>query len=724
MESPTAGRSSPCVPAPRPPQIHVNTRSVVTEHRGEPPTPDTTEPLGPDRPPRAFRPDIQGLRGLAVALVVLYHAHVAFPGGFVGVDVFFVISGFLIGGQLFDQIERTGRISLVEFLARRARRLMPALALATSITVALSVLVVEIGRPLRATAKTGIAASFAGANVQLHMAESDYFAPSAERNPLLHTWSLSVEEQFYLALPLLFIAAGVLARRGRASRLRGGLLTVLAVGAVSSVVLSEFLVRRTDTFFGMARTESLAFYAPFTRAWEFTLGVVLAIAWTARARASTPGVGVRGAGVLGLGLILWSALALNPDVPFPGVNAAAPAIGTALVLMGGSDRKGWPHRLLSTPVLTRLGDLSYSLYLWHWPAIVLATALWPTRQAPWIAAAASLIPGWLSYRFVEQRFRVTGRAVGRRTLALVGIAILVPGLTSYAALRANSALTGRASAAQVSLAESSGCLVDRDETTAWPRSSCLVDGTSDDLTVLLIGDSHAASLSDGLLLALEPMGASLAMWTRGGTPFIDTAHDAPGSASIEDASRAFLQTLELVERLDPAIVVIANRSPRAIDPSRWHRWSSATFESEADAVEEWGRRVRATMAHPALADRQVLWVAVVPEFLPDLTRDGTPRRGPSLLRPRGVSGEMGLDQLDRRRGAVLAVESRAAADFAHVTLFDPAPTFCASTCRSSTGHVVAYRDDHHLAPAGSLLLAPALNEVIAALPRAPDASSS
>ena len=308
---------------------------------------------------QAHRADIQGLRALAVLLVALGHAGVpGFRGGFVGVDVFFVVSGFLITGILLAEARRTGSISLVAFYVRRARRILPAAAL-TLIAVDLVASVALNFVRARAAEIDSIWAGLFAANFHFAAAETDYFARSQPPSPLLHYWSLAVEEQFYLVWPALLAILTVCGRRVRPALP----FVVLGLSAASLA----WAVRLTAT------SPTAAYFSPLARAWELGLGAVLAFHVTRLARMTEPLRVVLG--WTGIALVLASAAVCSPATPFPGYAALLPTAGTALVLAAGAGAARTrlsASRALGVAPLRYVGDRSYALYLWHWPVLVIA----------------------------------------------------------------------------------------------------------------------------------------------------------------------------------------------------------------------------------------------------------------------------------------------------------------------------------------------------------------
>lgn len=370
------------------------------------------------------RLDIQGLRAVAVLLVIVFHAQLPVPGGFVGVDVFFVISGFVITAMLMREWGRSGRIRFGHFYLRRFLRLTPALALTVGVVALLSLALQNPFGAQQATARTGIGAMLLSANYVIGHAAGDYFAANAVTNPLLNTWSLSVEEQFYLVFPALLVAGWLLARRWR--RAPVALVIAIGLGSFALSVAWSYGSPLADTvtaFFG--GPESFAFYSSITRAWEFGAGALLAMGL---ARIPVPSAAAaRLTGLAGAALLILSAFAIHDDQPFPGVVAVLPVLGTVLLILAGSHVTVGVSRVLSTRPMVFVGDISYSWYLWHWPLIVFAALLFPNRPMALVAAAAlSIIPSLLSYRFVEQPLRRHRPRTRPRAAALITATIGIP----------------------------------------------------------------------------------------------------------------------------------------------------------------------------------------------------------------------------------------------------------------------------------------------------------
>jgi peptidoglycan/LPS O-acetylase OafA/YrhL len=354
-----------------------------------------------------LRGDIQGLRAVAVLVVIAAHAGVPYvPGGFVGVDVFFVISGYLIAGLLYREVLVSGRFSLGAFWARRARRILPAATLVTVTTVFASIIWMSLLDSRQVVIDALWASGFA-ANVHFAQQGVYYFAQDTGNSPLQHYWSLAVEEQFYVAWPLLLLACLGIAKllgHGRAhpsvERLpRRVVVTVLLAGTLTSLVWS--VVSTVDS-------PAAAYFSTFTRAWELGVGALIALVPPSAVRRLTRW-GVETMALLGAGLLVVSCVLINEDMPFPGIVAAVPVTGTVLLLLAGTGHyRTLAGRLLAIRPMRHIGDWSYSLYLWHWPALILPRYALQRDLTPYETALAVFVVFTLSaysYRFVELPFR-------------------------------------------------------------------------------------------------------------------------------------------------------------------------------------------------------------------------------------------------------------------------------------------------------------------------------
>jgi peptidoglycan/LPS O-acetylase OafA/YrhL len=372
------------------------------------------------------RPEIQALRALAVGLVIAAHLWPDLvPGGFLGVDVFFAVSGFLITSLLVEEVVGSGRIGLTAFWARRARRILPAALVTLGVTAIATLIVVPSHRWGAFLTEIATSATYVE-NWRLAHTAVDYFAKADGVSPVQHYWSLSVEEQFYLVWPLLLIAALALTR-GRAPRTRVAVLG-LAMGALTAASLAYSILHT-------AADPRPAYFVTPTRAWEFGLGGLVALGLGAQI-GRAPGLVRVLVAWAGLAAILVGAFAYGPGTPFPGVAALLPILGTLAVIRAGTPvHRLAPTKLYNWRAVQSTGDLSYSLYLWHWPLLVLIPYAFGGISRGLLAGVVlELTVGlaWLSKRYVEDPVR-GARGLARRprrTLALAGIAtaavLLVP----------------------------------------------------------------------------------------------------------------------------------------------------------------------------------------------------------------------------------------------------------------------------------------------------------
>src|SRR4051794_19049510 len=372
-----------------------------------------------------FRQDIQGLRALAVLLVILDHAEIGpFHGGFVGVDVFFVISGFLITGLLVSEAERTGRASLIGFYARRARRILPAATLVIFATVAASIIFLSAVEA-NGVIEDAVWATFFAANFKFAKDGTDYFQNDTPPSPLQHYWSLAVEEQFYVVWPLLLLGCLTVAkllspRRGqRVERLpRTAVVTMLVILSLASLAWS---IHQT------VGSPTTAYFSTLTRAWELGVGALVALVPPTAVRRLTR-LSLETIALAGVVMLVAACVLITPETPFPGIAAALPVAGTALLLVSGSvmtpGKETLSSKVLAVAPMRMVGDWSYSLSLWHWPVLILAPIALGRDLTAFDKTVAVLLVFTLSaysYRFVEVPFRAGGpahRLKRRRALVL------------------------------------------------------------------------------------------------------------------------------------------------------------------------------------------------------------------------------------------------------------------------------------------------------------------
>ena len=454
-----------------------------------------------------YRPDIDGLRSVAVLPVVLFHFGASgVTGGFVGVDVFFVISGFLITSILRREIGED-RFSILDFYERRIRRILPALF----VTMAVSMVVVSfIFTPadLENAGLSAVAATLFASNILFYL-EAGYFEAAAYSKPLLHTWSLAIEEQFYIFVPLLLM---ILARWKQPA--------VIWIGALT---LASFALSAITT----ERMASAAYYLLPWRAWELGVGALLAYG-------VGPSLHVRGwregAAALGLGLILFAALTFNRTTAFPGVAALAPTLGAALILQAGRFGPTLVGRALSLALPVWIGKLSYSLYLWHWPVVVVFvywTMNMPDLLQGSLLFAVSLALAALSVRFVERPFRLPPAKIGHNrsifwgaggamfaSIALASAIVLSNGLPA----RLPEDIRGVAAFVNDRDPRTKECYRTKKQQQTW-TDPCIygADGAGP-AQVAVWGDSHGPALIPALDVAGQAHGVPVALYAHEGCP--------------------------------------------------------------------------------------------------------------------------------------------------------------------------------------------------------------
>ncbi|MGH3350963.1 MAG: acyltransferase family protein [Nocardioides sp.] len=680
-----------------------------------PTTPEQTTPV------RDKRLEIQALRTAAVLGVVLFHLWPeAIRGGFAGVDVFFVISGFLITSHLVREAAKPGGVRLGAFWARRIRRLLPvALLVLVCSAVATYVLVPEAlwQQFLRET----VAAAFYVENWQLSWAAVDYLAAEDPPSPAQHYWSLSVEEQFYILWPLLILAAGLLTRRRPALRLPAIRAVIVAV-LVGSFAASVHIT---------ATDAAAAYFVTHTRAWEFAVGGLLAVLPLSLSRAPSrwaPVLAVAGwAGLLGA-LILF-----RESLPFPGWVALLPVVGTALVIWAGVPR-GLGAGVVGNPVVQWVGTVSYSLYLWHWPLIVVVPdtgpvlGTWPREP---LILLATIGLSALSYRFVETPFRTgpllrtSPRAFGFAVLGMALVAaVAVPGIVHGRNLveksreQANALASGDVECfgASALLGSSPGCenpeldgvllpapIARKDDTgnaydcylterrtyapDARPKVCHLGSKAPDALRVALVGDSHAASLVPGLSRVATSSGWSVdAMVANGGGLL---------AATPDDERRAYRKALlaRLTEKKAYDLVLVTQRR------------SPSLAAGEPDPVTErlvdaWRPILKRGTKVVALADNPMLTSSATKcldgaESLEDAS-------GCEMSRQEAYATSDPLAEAVRRAGP-------------GASLVDLSGAYCREDrCPLVVGHVLAYRDQTHITATFSKTLAPYLVRAVEA----------
>ncbi|WP_193161335.1 acyltransferase family protein [Microbulbifer hainanensis] len=654
----------------------------------------------------SYRPDIDGLRAFAVLPVVMAHARVpGFSGGYVGVDIFFVISGYLITGILLREI-RAGEFSLASFYRRRARRILPALFAVMLVSTAASWFLLPPDM-FSNFAHSLLAALFFVSNFWFWRSTEDYFGQAAELEPLLHTWSLSVEEQFYIGFPLLLC---LLARWRWSSA-----IATVAVLAVLSLAASVWATK-TQPFANY-------FLTP-TRGWELAIGALLAMG-------ALPAVQRRGAAELaaaaGLAAILVCVLTYDAATPFPGLAALPPCAGAAALIWAGR-QPGTVSRFLALPLFVGVGRISYSLYLWHWPVLVFLRLYNGATELPasWVlyAVVMSVALAWLSWKLVEQPFRTARPGSLLSSVLQLRLAATAAGVLVMSACAINGGegfperlprdLYETYSEASQRTQRQEACM----NRAPLERQLCeFGSSAAPEAHYLLWGDSHAAAFLPGYERWLAVHGArGLAAVKSACAPVLGVVRVDKGAAHQCDVFNESVMNF-LEGRRDLGTVILVARWAFAVEGERAPGEGgteavlapSTDGESDGrdnaalvrDGLEATVRKIRAT-------GREVVIVKDTPEigFSVPVAVLNAEFIG-AQLRPAPSRDE--VEQRQRRANRIIEdiAEEFDAQDLS------PLPLLCAPDCRIEHRGTPLYRDDDHLSAYGARWLVPRLLEVLA-----------
>jgi peptidoglycan/LPS O-acetylase OafA/YrhL len=665
--------------------------------------------------PKHFLPHVQGLRAVAVILVVLYHFWPGrLSGGYIGVDIFFVISGFLITGQLARELERTGRIALPAFWAKRVRRLLPA-----SITVLIfathATLFILPLSSLVDSLREIIASTFYVENWSLAIGSVNYLS-SHDATAAQHYWSLSLEEQFYVFWPLLLLLATWLGAKFFASRRWLPMIGLVAAVSVISLVVSLAYT---------ATNPAEAFFVTFTRVWEFGAGAILALLPKWRPRGSIwPNV----LGYVGLIVILVASYRYGPTTPFPGTAALIPVLGAGAVIVSARAERWWDiGSVLGGRVPRFIGDISYSVYLWHWPLIVIAPFIpgWGLDGINRIALLlASFVLGWLTKRYIEDPARTWSALVRRpprATYAFMAVLMLVSTLfvagtfavqnPKYQAAAAQLSAISADPPACFGAEASADCTNPKLSAAVIPSAGfgnadkpghddCFVqlnESAVKECTfgskapgaprVALIGDSHAYQYIEVMISLATKNGWALTTYLKGACPWNTVPIGGPSQSFIDSCSEwlgNLKTTLAQQPPYDAIFVTALHATPYVTSGGK-----SAIAAGFSDA---WKQAKGAPIV--ALVDN--------PDFLSD------PNKCLRLNSPKDCT-EPRKDVL----GATDPIAIAAAASGA--TLLDFTDKYCdAKTCFSVVGGANIYRDKDHLTVTWTRTLSSAIGTAIAA----------
>lgn len=636
-------------------------------------------------------------------MVVAFHSGVPLPGGFIGVDVFFVISGFVIAAMLQREWRSTGRVRFGRFYLRRFKRLTPALALMLSTTMLLSLVFLSPLGTQQDTSRTAIGAVFLGANLVIAKITGGYFDLEAETNALLNTWSLSVEEQFYLAFPLLLVLGWSIARR------RGfGWAPLAVVGGVAAISFGLAVLGASG--YALPREAwLLGFYSPLTRAWEFAVGALVALLGgravvTSRRLAD-------GLGLVGAGLLVVSLVAITGESRFPGSITLIPVVGSLALLLAGQVQESTTHKVLSTSPMVRIGDWSYSIYLWHWPLIVFATLTWPGVWwvAP-LAAALSFIPAVASYTWVETPLRSYSPSSRTRLAAFAVATVSIPLVLSVGLWQAaeNGFWNPKVRSFQSAIfAQPETCSRTLSQEAA---RECTQNGDATGVPIYLLGDSNAGQFAEGLVEAGKELGRPVVLSTTNACPFLDIQFrrlDHPDSRN--DACRDHVQqNLAYLEAADDATIIISNIDTYWTD-SRYAVGADTEMTAEASSKLDVLREgLGATVEQLQAAGHEVVLVQTIPRWSED---DVWRTASCSVLdvTSTGCEQTMPVSRALGRQGAVRDVVQQVAED-SGATVFDPWAVLCTNGSCSTHGPDFPryYRDGVHVSVLEGRAFAPSL----------------
>lgn len=640
-----------------------------------------------------YRPDIDGLRSIAVMLVVIFHSGLTYvSGGFIGVDVFFVISGFLITNIIYRET-RERSFTYANFYKRRILRLMPALfavMLATTIGAGFLLLpndFISFGKSLLATAL-----SFS--NLYFWRENGGYFGGNAHEVPLLHTWSLAVEEQYYFVWPLYLI----ICHRFMNQR---WLLVATGVLFLASLFLSEWVAHVT---FGAS------YYLLPTRMFELMVGSLLAIGWS-----DLPNLRRRTNDLLslaGLALIGWSAFCLTESDTFPGYNALYASVGTGLLIMSGHGESGVVNRLLSLRPFVFIGLISYSMYLWHWPIIVFVRHLGIALTLPvsLLLIAASIVSGWLSWKYVEQRFRHPKSTTFRKTFLRLYAAPLLVTAAVTAAILITRGMPARFDDQYVAMEAAiatkpadlrAGCHSASRNSETPPSPDCkLGEQTAPGARALMLGDSHANHFTGFVDVLAKDAGIQVTDYTLDGCiPVFNLqwGHNdyyANICKQRNDISQGYLKQ----EKFDYVILA-----------AHWPSEKYAHFlmsEREQDRNPQQLHKVLTQKLRETLGT--ISAIGATPVFI----KDGAPAAGsPKCTITKAMFNNALECDIDRatalhQHQLMDQVLQDLAGEFPQLIVIDPKTIMCdAHLCYSQINGTPLYLDSNHLNDQGSRVLA-------------------
>lgn len=676
-----------------------------------------------------FRPDIEGMRAIAVLLVMVFHA--GFPlvsGGYVGVDVFFVISGFLITGLLVREVERSGRVDYRRFYARRIKRLLPA-GTVVLVFVSFGSWLWQPAGAWSGVAGELIAATLFVVNWVFAAEATDYFADDGSESPVQHFWSLSVEEQFYLVWPTLLVlfAGWKLLQRWR---FRQRLLIAMGLVLIPSLGWSIYLT---------SVDEGRAYFVTTTRLWELALGGVVALTLPRWRR--LPDLILSSLAWVGLAMIAASALILTTESPFPGYRAMLPTLGAALVIGACSgDSNLGPKGLLSSAPMVWIGGLSYSLYLWHWPFAVFAPYVFP-GGGQWVVAVAvvmSVLPAWLSFRFLEDPIRRSAALNSSVGWALtIGVLCLCIGLVAALGLR-SAGLQARVDSLQgqptdVESADFPGAAVmfdeeyleanpgpvaqaepilpdpefagddlgefhDRDCLAGYAQvdvTTCAAGDPDNPIRLALVGDSHVGHWFIPMKALAERGDFYLEAYAKAACPFAETEMRRPGTEAVYEECVEWVDNLQEFLLDDPPDYVVGVASDQSL------AIAGGELAGKADSGRLKGEGLAQVYRTLEDAGIPVAHISTIPVMQPI----GDPPECVSLHRDDLTACALVRDEALPATGYQQVLED----SLQGLSVIDLTDAFCLpQDCPSVIGNMMVYRDWSHLTATYAATLTPYL----------------
>lgn len=648
-----------------------------------------------------YRRDIQSLRGVAVLMVVAYHSKLAIPGGFTGVDVFFVISGYVISQHIVHE-RQIGRFSIRSFYEKRILRLIPLLALVNVTTVLVALVVFNPFGEIQQVTEAIRYSNFFSANLFFFLS-NNYL--DLESHPLRHLWSLGVEEQFYLVFPFLLLALIHISKNKR----KPIFLVLFAVPILISLLLCLYLTELQSN----SRLIRLAFYGTPLRAWEFLAGslsfFLVKFQMIPKRRVSVTAINA-----LGLALIVLSSFAISSTYSFPDASALIPVLGSCLLVISGG-QIGVISKIYSNVVFEKLGNLSYGWYLWHWPFIVYAERVFSSdTRVLVLASIVSLFLAIITYRLIEQPVRYSVKLRGKKAWLVLAVCI---GVSSVAVVSVDkSSETGLGLYKDQNddmLVALKGCYsVSRDG--RFPNT-CDNGVEENGDSILLLGDSQAESAADGLFQSGSELGVRVLGYGAGGCPMRSTST----LRELEWCPKAQEFYLSSVVAQRPRLVIIANRyddyaikgsdssSPDIRIPfadGRLPADKQQQIQSIVESLVTQVKRVRDTGAEIAI-------LLDTPNVIMPASTVLSKQRGPTANEIERVT------KANAVRDEIISRIRIQLANAAGVTIIDPQSYLCDEypVCFAEIDGRYSYWEQQHLNRNGSLLLVPLWKSVISGL---------